>query len=118
MKRIKIDLTRPADRAQLAAIDATSEAEAGRQAAEDGAPDPDTLEWRTVRPWNGARITALRERLGLTRAQFAAAYGLPPRTVQEWEQNRREPDQSARSYLTVIEREPETVRRFYEGAAE
>jgi putative transcriptional regulator len=29
--------------------------------------------------------------------------------VQEWEQGRRKPDQSARAYLTVIDRNPQAV---------
>ena len=57
------------------------------------------------------RIVAVRKKLGLSRRQFAERYHLDPRTVQDWEQGRRTPDQAARVLLTVIEREPEAVAR-------
>ena len=57
------------------------------------------------------RIVAVRKKLGLSRRQFAERYHLDPRTVQDWEQGRRTPDQAARVLLTVIEREPEAVER-------
>jgi putative transcriptional regulator len=54
-------------------------------------------------------VRALRTRLGLSRQQFAERFRFPARTVQEWEQGRRRPDQSARAYLTVIARNPKAV---------
>ncbi|OIR02053.1 antitoxin igA-2 [mine drainage metagenome] len=54
-------------------------------------------------------VRAIRTRLGLSREQFAQRFHFPARTVQEWEQGRRRPDQSARAYLTVIERNPQAV---------
>jgi putative transcriptional regulator len=54
-------------------------------------------------------VRALRTRLGLSREQFAQRFCFPARTVQEWEQGRRRPDQAARAYLTVIERNPKAV---------
>ncbi len=54
-------------------------------------------------------VRALRTRLGLSREQFAQRFRFPARTVQDWEQGRRRPDQSARAYLTVIERNPQAV---------
>lgn len=54
-------------------------------------------------------VRALRTRLGLSREQFARRFRFPARTVQEWEQGRRKPDQSARAYLTVIDRNPQAV---------
>jgi putative transcriptional regulator len=57
------------------------------------------------------RILALRRKLGLSRRKFAERFHLDARTVQEWEQGRRMPDQAARILLTIIEREPEAVMR-------
>ena len=54
-------------------------------------------------------VRALRNRLGLSREQFAQRFRFPARTVREWEQGRRRPDQSARAYLTVIDRNPKAV---------
>jgi putative transcriptional regulator len=69
------------------------------------------LPTRIVDDPSKARIVAVRKKLGLSRRQFAERYHLDPRTVQEWEQGRRTPDQAARVLLTVIEREPEAVER-------
>jgi putative transcriptional regulator len=55
-----------------------------------------------------ARI--IRRALGLSQEDFAARYHIPLGTLRDWEQGRVEPDQAARAYLTVIAREPETVR--------
>jgi putative transcriptional regulator len=54
-------------------------------------------------------VRALRAKLGLSREQFARRFRFPTRTVQEWEQGRRRPDQSARAYLTVIDRNAKAV---------
>jgi putative transcriptional regulator len=63
-----------------------------------------------------SRIIAVRKKLGLSRREFAERYHLDLRTVQDWEQGRRRPDQAARVLLTVIEREPEAVARALTGA--
>lgn len=55
-------------------------------------------------------VRALRTQMGLTRAEFGRRFHFPLRTVQEWEQGRRKPDQAARAYLTVIARNPEAVQ--------
>ena len=51
-------------------------------------------------------VRRLRERLGLTQEQFALRYGLEVDAVRNWECGRREPDTAAKSYLTVIDRDP------------
>ena len=38
-------------------------------------------------------------------------YGLNPRTLQDWEQDRAQTDGPARAYLLVILREPRAVER-------
>ena len=57
------------------------------------------------------RIRSLRNRLKLSRRQFAERFGLDARALQEWEQGRRVPDRAARVLLTVIDRDPEAVER-------
>jgi putative transcriptional regulator len=56
-------------------------------------------------------IKRTRWRLGLSQTEFAKAFGIPVGTLRDWEQHRRKPDLAARSYLEVIAREPEAVRR-------
>lgn len=54
-------------------------------------------------------VVSIRAKSGLSQSQFAERYGFSPRTLQDWEQGRREPDSAVRAYLTVIERNPEAV---------
>jgi putative transcriptional regulator len=56
-------------------------------------------------------VRALRQRLGLTQADFARRYGFALTALRDWEQGRRRPERSARVLLRVIEREPEAVER-------
>jgi putative transcriptional regulator len=54
-------------------------------------------------------VKSIRSKLGLTQAEFAKQFGFSPRTIQEWEQGRAQPDVAVRAYLTVIERDPAAV---------
>ena len=56
-------------------------------------------------------VKAIRKRVKMSQADFARAYGISKRAIQEWEQGGRQPDSAARAYLTVIAREPDAVRR-------
>lgn len=56
-------------------------------------------------------VRPLRVRLKLSQEAFAATYRLPLRTVQEWEQHRREPSEPARVLLYAIARDPKGVAR-------
>ena len=56
-------------------------------------------------------VKAIRSRLGLTQAAFAARFGFDLRAVENWEQGRRQPERPARAFLRVIEREPDAVLR-------
>ncbi|MHB1217937.1 MAG: helix-turn-helix domain-containing protein [Alphaproteobacteria bacterium] len=56
-------------------------------------------------------VRAIRERLALTRAEFASRFGFSQSAVKEWEIGRRTPDRSARILLKIVEQEPEAVTR-------
>lgn len=56
-------------------------------------------------------VRAIRGRLGLTQQEFADRFGFSINTLRHWEQGRRVPDGPARSYLRVIDREPEAAQR-------
>ena len=56
-------------------------------------------------------IRAIRNKLGMSQRQFAASFGFGLDAVQNWEQGRRRPEGAARAFLTVIDREPDAVRR-------
>jgi putative transcriptional regulator len=57
------------------------------------------------------QVKVIRRALGLTQEQFAQRFEIPLGTLRDWEQGRSEPDQPARSYLKVIARNPDGVRR-------
>lgn len=78
------------------------------EAIEAGTADPST--YRIHAP-EQVDVKAIRKAQGLSQAAFAARYGLPKATVEDWEQNRRQPDTGSRLLLKVIEREPDAVRR-------
>jgi putative transcriptional regulator len=57
-------------------------------------------------------VKAIRARLGLTQASFAASFGLSLYTLRNWEQGKRQPEPAARAYLKVIEKAPDIVRNI------
>ena len=56
-------------------------------------------------------VRALRERLGLTQAEFARRYRLPLRSVQEWEQWRKRPAPGTMTLLLAISRNPKALAK-------
>ena len=56
-------------------------------------------------------VAAIRKELGLSQQKFAERFGLTAALVRDWEQKRRNPDQAARTLLTVIARDPQAVER-------
>lgn len=63
---------------------------------------------------NEPRSPIVRARLksGLTQAQFAALLGVSKRTLEQWEQGRREPSGAAKTLIRVAELHPEILRRI------
>ncbi len=65
----------------------------------------------------GARVTKVkipnaaeaRARTGLSQQEFALLLGVSPRTLQDWEQGRREPTGAARTLLRVAVAHPEIL---------
>ncbi len=54
----------------------------------------------------------IRNRLKLSQHAFAGLLGVSVRTVQEWEQERREPSGPAIALLRIAEQEPEVFLRL------
>jgi putative transcriptional regulator len=49
----------------------------------------------------------IRKKLKLSQLAFAGLMGVSPRTIQDWEQGRREPQGPAKSLLRIAEQHPE-----------
>ncbi len=98
-------------RTDWARVDATTDAQARRNAAAD--PDARPLDAkRLAKMRRVSRVKALRERLGMTQAAFAEAFHLPVTTLRDWEQRRSVPDAPARALLLAIERDPIHMREL------
>ena len=54
-------------------------------------------------------VKAIRKKVGMSQSEFASAFALNRRTLQEWEQGKTAPDNAVRAYLTVIDRNPAAV---------
>ena len=54
-------------------------------------------------------VREVRQQMGLSQSQFAAKFGFPLATLQNWEQGRARPDAPTRVLLAVIARHPEAV---------
>lgn len=69
------------------------------------------LRTRQIYVFDDVDIKAIRQKSGLSQNEFALLYGFNPRTLQQWEQGRNQPDQALRAYLTLIGRDPTGVAR-------
>ena len=54
-------------------------------------------------------VKRIRTKAGMPQAEFARAFCLNPRTLEEWEQGRRKPDATTRACLEVIAKNREAV---------
>jgi putative transcriptional regulator len=62
------------------------------------------------------QATQARLKLGLSQAKFAEMLGVSVRTLQDWEQGRREPNGAAKALLKVTVAAPKTVRKVLAAA--
>ena len=54
-------------------------------------------------------VKRIRSMAGMSQSEFARAFCINPRTLQEWEQGRRKPDATSRAYLAVIAKNRQAV---------
>ena len=101
----------PPDKTDWARIDAMTEDEVVAAALSDPDAQPLTREL-LAKMRRVSRVKVLRQRLGMTQAEFAEAFHLPITTLRDWEQHRSMPDAPARALLLAIERDPEGMRRL------
>lgn len=73
---------------------------------------------RQMKAGKAARVTAIevsaateaRNRVGMSQDEFAKLLGVSVRTLQDWEQGRREPSGAAKTLLRIASQNPEAVK--------
>ena len=73
---------------------------------------------RQMNAGKAARVTAIevsaateaRNRVGMSQDEFAKLLGVSVRTLQDWEQGRREPSGAAKTLLRIASQNPEAVK--------
>lgn len=60
-------------------------------------------------------ISMVRERLNVSQDEFAVMIGVSTRTLQNWEQGRRQPEGPAKALLTIASRNPAAVLEALHG---
>lgn len=61
-------------------------------------------------------VRAVRQRTGLSQAEFSRQIGVSAATLRNWEQGRRKPECPARILLAMLARDPAVVIRTLAGA--
>src|SRR5438067_1566195 len=64
---------------------------------------------RRGRVINVPSVAAVRAKTGLSQARFAELLGVSVRTLQDWEQGRREPSGAARTLLAIAAKNPQAL---------
>jgi len=118
--KLSADESRRRARVDRVRMEATTDDDIGRQAAEDGT-QTDDIDFsvamaegrlRAVEPLDVAEI---RCKTGLSQDRFAKAFHISPHTLRNWEQGRRVPEGPARALLMAISRDPDAVMRALEA---
>ena len=67
---------------------------------------------RVLWPKNSApeKVTSLRKTTGMTQKEFSKAICISPRTLQQWEQGRREPEGPAKVLLHLVTLKPSLIK--------
>lgn len=62
-------------------------------------------------------VALARIKTGMSQTQFAEALDISPRTLQEWEQGRRQPSGAARTLIRIATLHPEVVQEAVQAQA-
>lgn len=57
-------------------------------------------------------VAVVRAKIGLSQPDFARLLGVSVRTLQQWEQGRRQPSGAAKTLLNIAEKRPEVLREL------
>ena len=70
---------------------------------------------RVVDPMTAARVKEIRKKVAKSPKEFERRFGVPARTLEGWEQNKKL-DVAGRVLLLVIEKDPDAVERALAAA--
>jgi len=70
-----------------------------------------------VTEFPGVEIKSLREKVGLSQGKFALLIGVSKRTLENWEQGRRQPTGPAKALLRIFAVDPEGTLKALHGQA-
>jgi putative transcriptional regulator len=62
-------------------------------------------------------VTQARTKSGLSQVEFANLLGVSVRTLQDWEQGRRQPSGAARTLITIAEQQPKLLKQVFKNLA-
>ncbi len=102
------------DGTDWARLDAMTEEEIEANALADPDSAPETEE-EIAAMWGGDYLKSLRARLDMTQEEFSRQFRIPLGTLRDWEQGVSSPNQTARTLIRVIAREPEAALRALAG---
>jgi len=57
-------------------------------------------------------VISARKKTGLSQAEFAKLLNASVRTLQEWEQGRRQPSGAAKTLIAIAERHPDVLKEI------
>lgn len=57
-------------------------------------------------------LISARKKSGLSQVEFAKLFGVSVRTLQDWEQRRRNPSGAAKTLIAILERHPDVSKEI------
>ena len=62
-------------------------------------------------------VVMARMKSGLSQTEFASLLGVSVRTLQDWEQGRRQPSGAARTLIAIAEQQPKVLKQVLKSLA-